>query len=222
MDQKELTERMAIAKIVKQMRMEEGLSQDALAERIKSSRSTIWSVENGESNVGFEVVEDLAKYFQCSIYDLIQRGMKAVATTDLSVEENKKAFLHNLKVITTAKGIKPAQMAKALEVEMATVYSWFSGARVPKREKIKSIAALLKVDEAELFVKPKKAGDAAVLVGSASSAEYVEILRVMKAIESKLNIAESKLSITEAKLNLIDERTVRGFAALENLMKPRK
>ncbi|MCA9724882.1 MAG: helix-turn-helix transcriptional regulator [Kurthia sp.] len=55
---------------VRDLRMQYGLSQDALAEKVGVSRQTIISLEKGKYNPSIILAFKLARVFRCQIEDL--------------------------------------------------------------------------------------------------------------------------------------------------------
>lgn len=55
---------------VKQIRKEQGISQEKLAEKSRLHRTYIWMIERGERNVTIENIEKVAKALGVSIQDL--------------------------------------------------------------------------------------------------------------------------------------------------------
>ncbi len=55
---------------VRDLRMQYGLSQDALAEKVGVSRQTIISLEKGKYNPSIMLAFKLARVFRCQIEDL--------------------------------------------------------------------------------------------------------------------------------------------------------
>ena len=58
---------------VKQIRKEQGISQEKLAEKSRLHRTYIWMIERGERNVTIENIEKVAKALGVSIQDLFSR-----------------------------------------------------------------------------------------------------------------------------------------------------
>ena len=57
---------------VKKLRLQKGLSQEALALEADLDRTYIPSIEKGERNVSLEVIEKLAKAFKIKISELFK------------------------------------------------------------------------------------------------------------------------------------------------------
>jgi len=57
---------------VKKLRLQKGLSQEALALEADLDRTYIPSIEKGERNVSLEVIEKLAKAFNIKISELFK------------------------------------------------------------------------------------------------------------------------------------------------------
>ena len=55
---------------IREKRLEQGWSQDALSEKVGVSRQTIISLENGKYNASLILAHKLAQVFDCSIEDL--------------------------------------------------------------------------------------------------------------------------------------------------------
>ena len=55
---------------VREKRIEQGWSQDALSEKVGVSRQTIISLENGKYNASLILAHKLAQVFNCLIEDL--------------------------------------------------------------------------------------------------------------------------------------------------------
>jgi len=55
---------------VREKRIEQGWSQDALSEKVGVSRQTIISLENGKYNASLILAHKLAQVFKCLIEDL--------------------------------------------------------------------------------------------------------------------------------------------------------
>ncbi len=58
---------------VKQIRKEQGISQEKLAEKSGLHRTYIWMIERGERNVTIENIEKVAKALGVSIQDLFSK-----------------------------------------------------------------------------------------------------------------------------------------------------
>ena len=52
------------------LRMERGLNQQALAEKLSVSRQTVISLENGRYNPSIRLAYDIAKIFDCIIEEV--------------------------------------------------------------------------------------------------------------------------------------------------------
>lgn len=57
------SERLEVAMALKSLRENEGLTQRQLAEKVKKPQSTIARIENGNMNVTFKTMNDIAKVF---------------------------------------------------------------------------------------------------------------------------------------------------------------
>jgi transcriptional regulator with XRE-family HTH domain len=64
------TLRVAFGKTVREIRLELGLSQEKLAQKVKVSRNFLGSVERGESSLSLEVAERFAKAVDIRLSDL--------------------------------------------------------------------------------------------------------------------------------------------------------
>jgi transcriptional regulator with XRE-family HTH domain len=64
--------RRAFAKNMKEKRLEKGLSQEGLAERVGLHRTYIGSVERGERNISIDNMSRIAKALKVSLSDLIR------------------------------------------------------------------------------------------------------------------------------------------------------
>ncbi len=67
--------RRIFAKNLKRIRLEKGLSQEALADLAGLHRTYIGSVERGERNISIDNIERLAKALGCQIIEML-RGDK--------------------------------------------------------------------------------------------------------------------------------------------------
>ena len=65
--------RVAFGKTVREIRLELGLSQEKLAQKVKVSRNFLGSVERGESSLSLEVAERLAKAVDMRISELFMK-----------------------------------------------------------------------------------------------------------------------------------------------------
>jgi transcriptional regulator with XRE-family HTH domain len=63
--------RSAFGRTLREVRLELGLSQEKLAQKVKVSRNFLGSVERGESSLSLEVVERIAKAVGMSLSDLM-------------------------------------------------------------------------------------------------------------------------------------------------------
>ncbi len=61
-----------LGKRVKQLRQENGLSQEALAHLAELDRTYIPSIEKGERNISLEVIQKLASAFEMTIGELLK------------------------------------------------------------------------------------------------------------------------------------------------------
>lgn len=64
-----------VAKNVKAIRLERGISQQALAQKSKLTVRYISRLENTAPNVTLDVLERLAKGLSCSVQELIEDGV---------------------------------------------------------------------------------------------------------------------------------------------------
>ena len=64
------TLRVAFGRTIREIRLELGLSQEKLAQKVKVSRNFLGSVERGESTLSLEVVERLARAVDIRLSDL--------------------------------------------------------------------------------------------------------------------------------------------------------
>ncbi len=71
----DVTTRQIFAKNLRKIRLEKGLSQEALADLADLHRTYIGSVERGERNISIDNIERLAKALGCQVIDLL-RGNK--------------------------------------------------------------------------------------------------------------------------------------------------
>ena len=69
-----LSLRRKFADNLKRVRLERGLSQEALANLAGLHRTYIGSVERGERNISIDNIERLAEALSCKVTDLLQRG----------------------------------------------------------------------------------------------------------------------------------------------------
>ena len=75
----QLHARYLFAKNLRKVRLQKGLSQEALADLSGLHRTYIGSVESGERNISIDNMERLAIALSCSLQDLLD---------DISVREN--------------------------------------------------------------------------------------------------------------------------------------
>lgn len=75
--------------ILKSLRTSQGLTQDALAKKLKISRSTIGMYENGAREPDFETLELIADFFNVDIDYLLGRTLK---TTYIPLTETHSAL----------------------------------------------------------------------------------------------------------------------------------
>jgi transcriptional regulator with XRE-family HTH domain len=66
--------RQTFADNLRKVRIEKGLSQEALADLAGLHRTYIGSVERGERNISIDNIERLAKALGCRVTDLLKRG----------------------------------------------------------------------------------------------------------------------------------------------------
>jgi transcriptional regulator with XRE-family HTH domain len=66
--------RQRFADNLRKMRIEKGLSQEALADLAGLHRTYIGSVERGERNISIDNIERLAKALGCRVTDLLKGG----------------------------------------------------------------------------------------------------------------------------------------------------
>jgi transcriptional regulator with XRE-family HTH domain len=64
------TLQVAFGRTIREIRLELGLSQEKLAQKVKVSRNFLGSVERGESSLSLEVVERLARAMDIRLSDL--------------------------------------------------------------------------------------------------------------------------------------------------------
>lgn len=64
--------RRVFAKNMKEKRLDQGLSQEALAERVGLHRTYIGSVERGERNVSIDNMEKIAEALKVDLCDLVR------------------------------------------------------------------------------------------------------------------------------------------------------
>jgi transcriptional regulator with XRE-family HTH domain len=67
------TLRVAFGRTIREIRLELGLSQEKLAQKVKVSRNFLGSVERGESSLSLEVVERLARAVDIRLSDLFMK-----------------------------------------------------------------------------------------------------------------------------------------------------
>ena len=58
---------------IKEIRKEQNLSQEKLAEKAKLHRTYIWMIERGERNITIENIEKLAKALGVTMQDLFSK-----------------------------------------------------------------------------------------------------------------------------------------------------
>jgi transcriptional regulator with XRE-family HTH domain len=66
--------RQRFAQNLRKIRLERGLSQEALADLAGLHRTYIGSVERGERNISIDNIERLAEALDCQVTDLLKRG----------------------------------------------------------------------------------------------------------------------------------------------------
>lgn len=66
--------RQRFADNLRKVRIEKGLSQEALADLAGLHRTYIGSVERGERNISIDNIERLAKALDCRVTDLLKGG----------------------------------------------------------------------------------------------------------------------------------------------------
>ena len=66
------------------------------------------------------------------------------------------AIMKNLRRIMYDKGLSQADLARALDINKATVSSWMNGTRIPRLHKIDSIAEILGVNREDIVGKELK------------------------------------------------------------------
>jgi transcriptional regulator with XRE-family HTH domain len=59
---------------LRKIRLEKGLSQEALADLAGLHRTYIGSVERGERNISIDNIERIAEALNCHVTDLLKRG----------------------------------------------------------------------------------------------------------------------------------------------------
>lgn len=64
------------SKRLKSLREKEGITQRQMAKHIGMSAGTIANLENGYSKPSFDVLIDIADYFEMSLDDLVGRGRR--------------------------------------------------------------------------------------------------------------------------------------------------
>lgn len=66
--------RLLFAQTVRRLRVEQGWSQEQLADRTGLHRTYVGSVERGERNVSIDNVEKFAKALGCSVGEMFSEG----------------------------------------------------------------------------------------------------------------------------------------------------
>ena len=64
---------MNVGQKIKQLRLENNLTQEELAEKLGKAKSTISMYENGNREPDYETLEEIADYFNVSIEYLLKR-----------------------------------------------------------------------------------------------------------------------------------------------------
>lgn len=66
-----MTARLTFSKNLKKLRLEKGMSQEALADMAGLHRTYIGSVERGERNISIDNIERIAQALGCAVIDLL-------------------------------------------------------------------------------------------------------------------------------------------------------
>lgn len=65
---------MSLGQVIKQKRLEQGLSQDDLAIKVGVAKAMIGQVERGTKTISVPLCQEVAKALNCTINDLIEVG----------------------------------------------------------------------------------------------------------------------------------------------------
>ena len=74
MAHKKSADNQALGRAVQEVRVERGLSQEALAARVELARSTVGAIERGEVNVLYTVILRLAAGLDVTVAELLTRA----------------------------------------------------------------------------------------------------------------------------------------------------
>ena len=83
---------MAFKDVLKELRINRGLTQDDLAKALKVSRSTIGMYESGSREPDYEILETIADYFNVDIDYLLGRTLKTTKLIE-SITSDRKSVV---------------------------------------------------------------------------------------------------------------------------------
>jgi len=66
----------------------------------------------------------------------------------------ERTFGERLAAWLKARGIRPAQLARAVGVSRPTMHAWLTDAAAPRNDRLAAIAAALNITQSELFSSP--------------------------------------------------------------------
>lgn len=200
--------RAILAKRVLEERLARGISQEALGEATGMSQNTVNRIEAGETNIGMEKIEALARFFGATVVDLYTANEDQVpALEELRSDSQKQIFSINLRNIAAKKQLSVATLAYKAELNLATVRSYFAGNRTPTSTSLHKLIKALAIEPSDLFRKP--------------GTELPKPKPTTPDYSLELRKLEIRIQNLEDKLNTIDERILRGFATIEAILKRR-
>lgn len=106
---------MSIGEILKNLRKENGLTQEELAERLKIGQATIACYENGKREPNIANLLAYADYFECSL-DFLAGRCDDFGNITVRAEKTEKGIAtltsDELNVIKKYRALKPAERAR--------------------------------------------------------------------------------------------------------------
>lgn len=134
---------------LKQLRIENNMTQEELAQEIGISRSCIANYESQNFNPSIDILEKLVGVFNCSSDFLLGRNR-------IKLIENKKTktiFVENFNRLLREKKITISKLAKDLNISTSTIYDNSTGKSFPRIQNLEKYAKYLGVEVEELLTE---------------------------------------------------------------------
>jgi transcriptional regulator with XRE-family HTH domain len=150
-NRKKTAARVEFGKLVKNKRIELGLTQEALAERAHLHHTYVGSVERGERNIAFANIIALARALKVSPKELMPAGEKVLKQHSQHNISEKKAFGNLLKSKRLELGLTQLELAERAHMDCSYIGAIERGEKNIGLENIISLATSLELTPQDLM-----------------------------------------------------------------------